>query len=169
MSLPRLTCSKDHCDPRRASCIVFCARGVDDRAEAHRIGKHRIGVTSEEGNPSAGGIGRARHDRAYPVEMESGSPMQAGGSTSSARHCSASAQRGRALADSTKRGKRAAFEDLGPVLQEQVLPKFDAGFKHANALTLSQQEGVTVSQPEPVARCRQRSRRMRRPQSPPQR
>jgi hypothetical protein len=109
MSLPRLTCSKDHCDPRRASCIVFCARGVDDRAEAHRIGKHRIGVTSEEGNPSAGGIGRVRHDRAYPVEMESGSPMQAGGSTSSARHCSASAQRGRALADSTKRGKRAAF------------------------------------------------------------
>jgi hypothetical protein len=37
------------------------------------------------------------------------------------------------------------------VLQEQVLPEFDAGFKHANALTVSQQEGVTVSQPEPVA------------------
>ena len=37
------------------------------------------------------------------------------------------------------------------MLQEQVLPEFDAGFKHANALTVSQQEAVTVSQPEPVA------------------
>jgi hypothetical protein len=31
------------------------------------------------------------------------------------------------------------------------LPEFDAGFKHANALTVSQQQGITVSQPEPVA------------------
>ena len=37
--------------------------------------------------------------------------------------------------------------NLGPVLQEQVLPEFDAGFKRANALTVSQQEGVAVSQP----------------------
>src|SRR5215469_7673703 len=48
--------------------------------------------------------------------------------------------------------REAAEEyDLGPMLQEQVLPEFDAGFKHANALTVSQQDGVTVSQPEPVA------------------
>src|SRR5215469_6387162 len=47
--------------------------------------------------------------------------------------------------------REAAEEyDLGPMLQEQVLPEFDAGFKHANALTVSQQDGVTVSQPEPV-------------------
>src|SRR5262249_59575030 len=48
------------------------------------------------------------------------------------------------------RDEAAKKYDLGSVLQEQVLPEFDAGFKHANALTVSQQDGVTVSQPEPV-------------------
>jgi len=36
------------------------------------------------------------------------------------------------------------------VLQVQVLPELDTGFKHANALTVSQQERVTVSQSEPI-------------------
>src|SRR6266446_4756840 len=36
------------------------------------------------------------------------------------------------------------------MLQEQVLPELDAGFKHANALTVSQQERIAVSQPEPI-------------------
>ena len=37
------------------------------------------------------------------------------------------------------------------MLQIQVLPEFNAGFKHPNALTVSQQERVTVSQSEPIA------------------
>src|SRR6516165_1244371 len=47
--------------------------------------------------------------------------------------------------------KRPRNTTLAPVLKKQVLPEFDAGFKHANALAITQQEGVTVSQPEPVA------------------
>jgi len=49
-----------------------------------------------------------------------------------------------------QRDEAAEEYDLGPVLQEQVLPELDAGFKHADALTVSQQQGVTVSQPEPI-------------------
>src|SRR5262245_729543 len=75
---------------------------VDDRAEAHRIGKHRIGVTSEKGNQSAAASEagtrypylprgrRARQVRAYPLKWSLRPPTQMEGSTSSARHCSAS-------------------------------------------------------------------------------
>src|SRR5262245_8377850 len=37
------------------------------------------------------------------------------------------------------------------MLQEQVLPELDAGFEHANTLTVSQQERVAISQSEPIA------------------
>src|SRR5262245_45480056 len=77
------------------------ACGVDDRAEAHRIGKHRIWVTSEKAiqlqrcwsgtrYPYLPPGRRARHDKAHPVERSLRSPTQGRGSTSSARHCFAS-------------------------------------------------------------------------------
>ena len=83
------------------------ACGVDDRAEAHRIGKQRIWVTSEKGNPiaavSEAGTRypylprdrRARHVRASPRRKGEGAHRVRG----TVVH---QAQRGRTLADSKR-------------------------------------------------------------------
>src|SRR5262249_58171921 len=53
--------------------------------------------------------------------------------------------------DAQQRDEAAEEHNLGPVLQVQVLTELDTGFKHPNALTVSQEERVTVSQSEPLA------------------
>jgi hypothetical protein len=75
---------------------------VDDRAEAHRVGEHRIWVTSEKGiqlqrcrRPRPGiRISRAAGARGtlglISLKWSLRPPTQGGGSTSSGRHCCAS-------------------------------------------------------------------------------